>query len=56
MLSFLAGLAILRVAAFVPVLGTFVGLAALLFGLGLIGAAIGAARDAGSGPARTPGS
>ena len=45
MLSFLAGLAILRVAALVPILGILVGLAALVFGLGLIGAAIGAARE-----------
>jgi hypothetical protein len=44
-LAFLAGLAILRALALVPVLGFFVGLAATIFGLGLIGAAIGAARD-----------
>jgi hypothetical protein len=44
-LAFLAGLAILRVAALVPILGIFVGLAAVVFGLGLIGTAIGAARD-----------
>ena len=57
MLSFLAGLAILRVAAFVPILGLVVGLAALVFGLGLIGAAIGAAREpAEPDPARSPGS
>jgi cytoskeletal protein CcmA (bactofilin family) len=56
MLSFMAGLGALRVAAYVPVLGTIVGIAALLFGLGLIGAAIGAARDPDHGPARTPGS
>lgn len=55
MLSFLAGLGALRVAAYVPVLGTIVGIAALLFGLGLIGAAIGAARNPDPGPARTPG-
>jgi hypothetical protein len=56
MLSFLAGLAILRVAALVPFLGLLVGLAALLFGLGLIGAAIGAAREPSDrAPARTPG-
>lgn len=55
MLAFLAGLGALRVAAFVPVLGTVVGLAALIFGLGLIGAAIGAARgNSGSAPARSP--
>ena len=45
MLSFLAGLGALRVAAYVPILGTVVGIAALVFGLGLIGAAIGAARE-----------
>lgn len=45
MLSFLAGLGALRVAAYVPILGTVVGVAALVFGLGLIGAAIGAARE-----------
>lgn len=45
MLAFLVGLAILRVAALVPLLGLLVGLAALVFGLGLIGAAIGAARE-----------
>ncbi|HXS46279.1 MAG TPA: polymer-forming cytoskeletal protein [Solirubrobacterales bacterium] len=44
-LAFLAGLAILRVAALVPILGLLVWLAALVFGLGLLGAAIGAARD-----------
>lgn len=57
MLSFVAGLAILRLAALVPFLGALVGLAALVFGLGLIGAAIGAARQpAGQEPARSPGS
>ena len=54
-LSFLAGLAILRAAALVPLLGLLVGLAAVVFGLGLIGAAIGAAREAPE-PARSPGS
>ncbi len=44
-LSLLAGLAILRAFALVPLLGALVGLAALVFGLGLIGAAIGAARE-----------
>ncbi len=47
MLSFLAGLGALRLVAFVPILGTVVGIAALVFGLGLIGAAIGAARERG---------
>ncbi len=49
-LSFLAGLAILRVAALVPILGVFVDLAAVVLGLGLIGAAIGAARDPSTSP------
>jgi hypothetical protein len=44
MLAFLAGLALLRAAALVPFLGLLVGLAAVIFGLGLIGAAIGASR------------
>lgn len=44
-LSFLAGLAILRLLALIPILGGLVGLAAVVFGLGLIGAAIGAARE-----------
>jgi hypothetical protein len=57
MLALLLGLAILRVAALVPILGLFVGLAALVFGLGLIGAAIGAAREpANPDPVHTPGS
>lgn len=43
--AFLAGLAILRALALVPILGFLAGLAAVIFGLGLIGAAIGAARD-----------
>ena len=53
--AFLAGLAILRVAALVPFLGFLVGLAAVVFGLGLIGAAIGAARNPGPEPAQSPG-
>ena len=44
-LAFLAGLAILRVAALAPILGLLVWLAAVIVGLGLIGAAIGAARE-----------
>jgi hypothetical protein len=44
-LSFLAGLGILRAIALIPILGGLVGLAAAVFGLGLIGAAIGAARE-----------
>jgi hypothetical protein len=55
MLSLVAGLAILRAAALVPFLGLLVGLAALVFGLGLIGAAIGAAREpSGPEPAQSP--
>lgn len=42
--AFLVGLAILRLAALVPVLGILVWLGAVIVGLGLIGAAIGAAR------------
>ncbi|TMK56349.1 MAG: hypothetical protein E6G51_10310 [Actinobacteria bacterium] len=52
--AFLAGLAILRVLALVPILGFLVGIAAAIFGLGLIGAAIGAARERPD-PAPTPG-
>jgi len=51
--SFLAGLAILRAIALVPFLGALVGLAAVIFGFGLIGAAIGAAREQPE-PARSP--
>jgi cytoskeletal protein CcmA (bactofilin family) len=55
MLAFLAGLGALRIAAYVPILGTVVGIAALIFGLGLIGTAIGAAREASDpDPARSP--
>jgi hypothetical protein len=43
--AFFAGLAILRALALVPILGALVGLAAVVFGLGLLGAAIGAARE-----------
>lgn len=43
-LAFLAGLAILRALALVPILGILVWLGAVIVGLGLIGAAIGAAR------------
>jgi hypothetical protein len=50
-LAFLAGLAILRALALVPILGLLVWLAAVIVGLGLIGAAIGAAR---SGPEAAP--
>jgi cytoskeletal protein CcmA (bactofilin family) len=54
LLALLAGLAILRAAALVPFFGALVGLAALIFGLGLIGAAIGAAREPDPLPAQTP--
>jgi len=50
-LSFLAGLAILRALALVPILGFIVGLAAAVFGLGLIAAAIGASRERERSPA-----
>jgi hypothetical protein len=57
-LSFLAGIAIVRAVAIVPVLGLLVDLAAVIFGFGLIGAAIGAARSPeaaeDAAPARTP--
>jgi len=52
--SFLAGLAILRALALIPFLGFLVGIAAVVFGLGLLGAAIGAAREPEL--ARSPGS
>lgn len=44
LLSFLAGLAILRAVALVPILGLLAGLAAVVFGFGLLAGAIGAAR------------
>jgi len=53
-LAFFAGLAILRAVALVPVLGALVWLGAVVVGLGLLGAAITAAR--GPGPARAPAS
>jgi hypothetical protein len=43
-LAFLAGLAVLRVAALLPALGALVWLGAVIVGLGLLGAAIAAAR------------
>jgi cytoskeletal protein CcmA (bactofilin family) len=43
--AFLAGLAILRLAALLPAVGLLVGLAAVIVGFGLLGAAIGAARQ-----------
>jgi hypothetical protein len=54
--AFLAGLGILRALALIPFLGFLVGLAAVIFGLGLLGAAIGAAREPEAEPARSPGS
>jgi hypothetical protein len=51
--AFLAGMATLRAAALVPVLGFLVGVAAAVFGLGLIAAAIGSARQDPE-PAQTP--
>lgn len=57
--AFLAGFAILWALTLIPVLGFLVGLAAVVFGLGLIGAAIGAAREhpaEAPAPARSPGS
>lgn len=53
-LGFLAGLAILRALALVPVLGFLSGLAAVVFGLGLIAAAIGAARGRDRRPGPVP--
>lgn len=53
--SFLAGLGILRLLALVPVLGLLVGLAAAVYGLGLICAAIGGARSPRPDPPQTLG-
>lgn len=58
-LAFLAGLGILRALSLIPILGGIVDLAAVVFGLGLIGAAIGAAREPRTpqpAAARSPGS
>jgi hypothetical protein len=52
-LAFLAGLAVLEAVSFVPLVGWLVGFAAAVFGFGLIGAAIGAARNRPE-PARSP--
>jgi cytoskeletal protein CcmA (bactofilin family) len=54
-LAFFAGLAVLEAVGLLPIVGWLVGLAAAVFGLGLIGAAIGAARDRPK-PAQSPGS
>jgi hypothetical protein len=58
MLAFLAGMALLRALALVPILGLLVGLAAVIFGFGLLGSAIGAARkpEQPAIAAETPGS
>jgi hypothetical protein len=53
-LAFLAGLAVLRLAALLPAVGLLVGLAAVIVGLGLLGGAIGAARQPAG--AHAPGS
>jgi hypothetical protein len=50
--AFLAGLAILRALAILPVLGALVGLAAVIVGLGLLVGALGASRaERGAAPA-----
>lgn len=51
--AFLAGIAILRAAALVPIVGFLVGIAAAVFGLGVMAAAIGSARQDPE-PARIP--
>jgi hypothetical protein len=51
-LAFLAGLAILRGAALVPILGVLVWLGAVIVGLGLLGGAIAAAREPTAVPAQ----
>jgi hypothetical protein len=53
-LAFLAGLVALELVSLVPIVGWLVGIAAVIFGFGLIGAAIGAARE--PEPAQNPGS
>ncbi|HEY6729974.1 MAG TPA: polymer-forming cytoskeletal protein [Solirubrobacterales bacterium] len=52
--AFLAGLGILQAVGLVPFLGSLVGLAAVIFGLGLIGAAIGAARETEAESVQSP--
>jgi cytoskeletal protein CcmA (bactofilin family) len=63
LLSLLVGVAILWALSLIPIVGPLVGLAAVIFGLGLIGSAIGAARNPSGGgeppapaPAGIPGS
>ncbi len=53
-LSFLVGLAILRAAALLPALGILVWLGAVIVGLGLLAAAITAARSPAADAARVP--
>ncbi|MEZ5075852.1 MAG: polymer-forming cytoskeletal protein [Solirubrobacterales bacterium] len=55
-LAFLAGIGVLSVVGLVPVLGPLAWLCATVFGLGLLGAAIGAAREAPQPAAGSPGS
>lgn len=56
-LAFLAGLAILRLLELIPIVGPLFDLAAVIFGLGLLCAAIGAARKTeGPEPTQTLGS
>lgn len=52
-LAFLAGLAVLELLSVVPIVGWLVTIAAFVFGFGLIGAAIGAARERPQ-PAQSP--
>ena len=54
-LAFLAGVALLEAVSLIPVVGWLVGFAAAVFGFGLIGAAIGRARE-GSSQRQTQGS
>jgi cytoskeletal protein CcmA (bactofilin family) len=54
-LAFLAGVALLEAVSLIPVVGWLVGFAAAVFGFGLIGAAIGRARE-GSSRRQTQGS
>jgi hypothetical protein len=53
-LAFLAGLVVLEVVGLLPIVGFLVGLAAVIFGFGLIGSAIGAARGRNQEPDPAP--
>lgn len=53
-LAFLAGLAVLEAVGLVPIVGWLAGLAAVIFGFGVIGAAIGAARGRDQEPGPSP--